>query len=79
MKKNLDSNILQTKTVEAIIELLQRAREITKNNTRYAKDVNRDIDFVLKCHETASKIAKRGKRPTILSDNHFTGIYKVNL
>tara|TARA_R110002020_G_scaffold23348_1_gene77784 strand:+ start:96 stop:335 length:240 start_codon:yes stop_codon:yes gene_type:complete len=79
MKKNLDSSILQTKTVGTIIDLLKRAREVTRNNTRLAKDVNRDIDFVLRCYKTASNISKRGKRPTILSDNHFTGIYKVNL
>ena len=79
MKKNLDSSILQTKTVGAIIDLLKRARKVTKNNTRLAKDVNRDIDFVLRCHKTASKIPKRGKRPTILSDNHFTAKYRINL
>ena len=79
MKKNLDSSILQTKTVGTIIDLLKRAREVTRNNTRLAKDVNRDIDFVLRFYKTASNISKSGKSPTILSDNHFTGIYKVNL
>ena len=47
MKKSLDSNILQTKTAETIIDLLKKAREITKDNTNYAKGINKDIDFII--------------------------------
>ena len=79
MRKNLYNNILQTKTVEAIIDLLKRARKVTKNNTKYAKDVNKDIDLVVKFHKKATGQAKRGRQPTVISDNHFTGTYKLNL
>jgi phage-related minor tail protein len=79
MKKSLDSNILQTKTAETIIDLLKKAREITKDNTNYAKGINKDIDFIIKCHKTAKAQARRGRRPVVVSGNHFTGSYKVNL
>jgi len=79
MKKHLDSSILQTKTATTLIELLTRAREVTKDNTRNAKVVNKDIDFVLDCYKRVFDTAKKKRKTHVLSDNNFTGIYKVNL
>ena len=79
MRRGLDSNILQTKTVETIIDLLKRTKKITKKNTSHAKEINREIDLNIKCHKTAKSQARRGRQPVLVSGNNFTGSYKLNL
>jgi len=77
--KNLDNNILQTQTVRSLISLLRRTGEITKNHTNHEKAINKEIEFVIECHEKALRRTRAGRKVSVLSDNHFTGIYKVNL
>ena len=49
----MDTNILQTKTVASIIEVLKQAKTITKNHTRYCKDINIAIDMIIRRHKVA--------------------------
>ena len=43
----MDTNILQTRTVASIVEVLKEARTITKNHTRHCKDVNEAIERIV--------------------------------
>jgi hypothetical protein len=49
----MDTNILQTKTVANIIEVLKLAKSITKSHTRHCKDINMTINMVIRRHKVA--------------------------
>ena len=49
----MDTNILQTRTVASIVEVLKEARTITKNHTRHCKDVNEAIERIVRRHKVA--------------------------
>ena len=49
---------------------------IIKANGKELKD---EVNFIIKTHEKNINRVKKNKRSEILSDNSFTGVYKVNL
>jgi len=49
----MDTNILQTKTVANIVEVLKQARTITKNHTKHCRDINTAIDMIVSRHKVA--------------------------
>ena len=72
---NLDTNILQTKTVGEIVKVLKRA---TKENTRCAKGIIRDAEMVIAAFEKAERKTKRVSQE-VLSNRSLTTPYTVNL
>ena len=79
MKKTLDNNIMQTKTVQSIVELLERTKLITKTSTVMAKDINREIDFVINFYNKSKRKAKRDRKVDLTYIGKATGVYKVNM
>ena len=79
MKNALDSNIMQTKTVGNIVELLKRVRTITKTSTDNAKDINEEIDFVIGYYNKTKKRATHKKDISFVYNKSSNGMYKVNI
>tara|TARA_R110002051_G_scaffold254787_2_gene313763 strand:+ start:30 stop:266 length:237 start_codon:yes stop_codon:yes gene_type:complete len=78
MKNALDSNIMQTKTVETIVDLLKKVKTITKTSTDDAESINQEIDFIINFHNKSVRKIKRRKELGI-QNRGFSGIYKVNM
>ena len=80
--KNLDNNILQTQTVRSLISLLRRTGEITKNHTNHEKAINKEIEFVIECHEKHSaELGQEGKCPSfqiIILQEFIKSIYEMS-
>ena len=72
---NLNTSILQTKTVGEIIGVLKRA---TRENTRCAKGILRDAEVVIVAFEKAERKTKRAPKE-VLSNRSLTKPYTVNL
>tara|TARA_R100000742_G_C4269308_1_gene87792 strand:+ start:384 stop:617 length:234 start_codon:yes stop_codon:yes gene_type:complete len=77
MIPNLDPNIMQTKTMGKVVNTLKKVR----NRLRIAddKDLKREVVFIIKEYEKNISRMKNHKKTEVLSDNSFTGVYKVNL
>ena len=72
---NLNTSILQTKTVGEIVKVLKRA---TKENTICAKGIIRDAEMVIAAFEKAERKTKRVSQE-VLSNRSLTTPYTVNL
>jgi len=79
MKKTLDSNIMQTKTVRSIVHLLERTKLVTKTNTNMAKDINKEIDFVIDFYNKCEKRIQRSRDVDLTYVGKYTDVYKVNI
>ena len=79
MKKTLDNNIMQTKTVQSIVELLERTKLITKTSTVMAKDINREIDFVINFYNKSKRKVRRDRKVDLTYSGKPTGVYKVRM
>tara|TARA_R100000963_G_scaffold29661_1_gene20801 strand:- start:1292 stop:1531 length:240 start_codon:yes stop_codon:yes gene_type:complete len=79
MKKTLDNNIMQTKTVHSIVELLKRTKLITKTSTVMAKDINREIDFVINFYNKSKRKVRRDRKVDLTYTGKTTGVYKVHM
>ena len=79
MKKTLDNNIMQTKTVHSIVELLKRTKLITKTSTDMAKDINREIDFVINFYNKSKRKVRRDRKVDLTYSGKPTGVYKVRM
>lgn len=55
---HLDDNILQSKTVCKIVDVLKDARTITKTGSNQCKKINKDIEIIVQAHEKAVKRTK---------------------
>jgi len=75
---DLDTSILQTKTVRAIVRVLKRSRGIAKENTRYSKGVIREMEEVIAAFEKAKREPKKG-RQRVVSNRNLRRPYTVNL
>ena len=72
---NLDTSILQTKTVGEIVRVLKRA---TKENTRCAKGIIRDAEMVIAAFEKADR-KRRRVSAEVLSNRSLSKPYTVGL
>lgn len=77
MHQNLDPNIMQTKTMGKIVSTLKKVRK--KLRIADDKDLKREVVFIIKEYEKNMSRMKNNKKTELLSDNSFTGVYKVNL
>ena len=68
---NLDTSILQTKTVGEIVRVLKKAKGIAKENTRCAKGIIRDAEMVIEAFEKAERKTKRVSQE-VLSNRSLT-------
>ena len=75
---NLDTSILQTKTVGEIVRVLKKAKGIAKENTRCAKDIVREAEMVIAAFEKAERKTKKVSQE-VLSNRSLTTPYTVNL
>lgn len=55
---HLDDNILQSKTVCNIVDVLKDARTITKTGSNQCTKINKDIEMIVQAHEKAVKKTK---------------------
>ena len=77
MHQNLDPNIMQTKTMGKIVNTLKKVRKVLRVADN--KELKDEVNFIIKTLEKNINRVKKNKRSEILSDNSFTGVYKVNL
>ena len=77
MHQNLDPNIMQTKTMGKIVNTLKKVRKVLRVADN--KELKDEVNFIIKTHDKNINRVKKNKRSEILSDNSFTGVYKVNL
>jgi hypothetical protein len=75
---DLDTSILQTKTVRAIVRVLKRSKGIAKENTRYSKGIIREMEEVIAAFDKAERKTKRGC-PEVLSNRNLKRPYTLNL
>ena len=75
---DLDTSILQTKTVRAIVRVLKRAKGIANKNTRYSKGIIREMEEVIAAFEKAERKPKKG-RQKVVSNRNSTRPYTINL
>ena len=75
---NLNTSILQTKTVGEIVKVLKKARGIAKVNTRGAEDIIREAEMVIAAFERAERKTKRVSKE-VLSNRSLSKPYTVNL
>ena len=75
---NLNTSILQTKTVGEIVKVLKKARGIAKVNTRGAEDIIREAEMVIAAFERAERKTKRVSQE-VLSNRSLSTPYTVNL
>ena len=75
---DLDTSILQTKTVRAIVRVLKRAKGIANKNTRYSKGIIREMVEVIAAFEKAERKPKKG-RQKVVSNRNSTRPYTINL
>lgn len=73
---DLDTSMLQSKTVTKIVEVLKLARTITKGGSNHNNKINEKIEEVVKLHQQALDIPRVGKKP---ETSTFLRNYKVNL
>jgi len=77
MMENLDPNIMQTKTMGKVVNTLRKVRKTLRVADN--KELKGEVDFIIKMHEKNIRRMKNNKKSEILSDNSFTGVYKVKL
>ena len=75
---DLDTSILQTKTVRAIVRVLKRSKGIAKENTRYSKGIIREMVEVIAAFEKAERKPKKGRQKAV-SNRNLRRPYTVNL
>ena len=75
---NLNTSILQTKTVGEIVKVLKKAKGIAKENTRGAEDIIREAEMVIAAFEKAERKTRRVSQE-VLSNRSLTTPYTVNL
>ena len=75
---DLDTSILQTKTVREIVRVLKRAKGIANKNTRYSKGIIREMEEVIAAFEKAERKPKKG-RQKVVSNRNSTRPYTINL
>jgi len=75
---DLDTSILQTKTVREIVRVLKKTKGIAKQDTRCYKSITREAEEVIAAFEMADRKAKRGC-PKVLSNRNLSRPYTVNL
>ena len=75
---DLDTSILQTKTVRAIVRVLKRAKGIARKDTRCSKSIIREAEEVVAAFENAERKPKKG-RQKVVSNRNLRRPYTVNL
>jgi len=75
---DLDTSILQTKTVREIVRVLKKTKGIARKDTRYSKGIIREMEEVIAAFEKAERKPKKG-RQKVVSNRNLTRPYTVNL
>ena len=75
---DLDTSILQTKTVREIVRVLKRTKGIARKDTRCSKSIIREAEEVVAAFEKAERKPKKG-RQKVVSNRNSTRPYTINL
>ena len=75
---DLDTSILQTKTVREIVRVLKKTKGIARKDTRCSKSIIREAEEVVAAFEKAERKPKKG-RQKVVSNRNLRRPYTVNL
>ena len=75
---DLDTSILQTKTVREIVRVLKKTKGIARKDTRCSKSIIREAEEVVAAFEKAERKPKKGRQKDV-SNRNLRRPYTVNL